>query len=315
MTFLVTGANGFIGSYLCNYLLKNGHKVIALSRKFLPEIKTTLSGAEFIETDILSPEFEKLSLQADVVVHLAASNDIISKSLAKGVELSVTGTVNALKFTANNKIPKFIFYSTLQVYGTELQGNYTEQTAVKPENDYAMNHLFAEMYVEMFSRKLGLQAIVARPSNIYGRFLSPNINRWTLVPGCFVKEALEKGTITMLSSGNQTRNFISLEQLSYYTATVAHYMSETFDIVNFVSDDYKRIVDVAELTKELVERIHNKEIDLQIKSDQPLISNAFHLGQEKLLQFGIDTNAAKGYSLETEIEQIIRTLASNPSNV
>jgi nucleoside-diphosphate-sugar epimerase len=304
MKFFITGANGFIGSYLCNYLLKNGHQVFASSRKFLPEIKTVLSGAEFIEADVLSPEFEKIKIDADCIIHLAASNDIVSKNLSRGIELSVAGTVNALKLAVNNNIPKFIFYSTLQVYGTELSGNYDEQTPVKPENDYAMNHLFGEMYVEQYSRKFGLKTLVARPSNIYGRFLSPQINRWTLVPGCLIKEGIENGTITLLSSGNQNRNFISLEQLSYYTEKVAINMDKQYDNVNFVSDDFKRIVDVAISTQEILKNDFGKEVELIIKSDQPQKSNPFSFNYEKLTQYGIELNHTKEISLTTEIKNI-----------
>ena len=310
MKFFVTGANGFIGSYLCNYLLKNGHQVIASSRSILPEIKTVLTGAEFIEADVLSPEFEKLKIEADCIIHLAASNDIVSKNLAKGIELSATGTVNTLKLAVNNKISKFIFYSTLQVYGTELSGNYDEHTLTKPENDYAMNHLFGEMYVELFSRKFGLKTLVVRPSNIYGRFLSSKINRWTLVPGCLIKEAFEKGTITLLSSGNQNRNFISLEQLSYYTETVAKKMDKLFDTINFVSDDFKRIVDVAVLTKEILKKDFAKDVELIIKSDQPEKSNPFSFNYEKLKQYGITMNYTKEISLTTEIKNISQMILS-----
>jgi UDP-glucose 4-epimerase len=113
MKFLVTGANGFIGSYLCRFLLRNGHEVIALSRTFIPEIREKLAGATFIEQDILNEKTPELNIQADCIIHLAASNDIVSKSLSKGTELSVAGTVNMLKLAVNSKIPQFIFYSTL----------------------------------------------------------------------------------------------------------------------------------------------------------------------------------------------------------
>ena len=315
MRYFVTGANGFIGSYLCSYLLKNGHQVIASSRSFLPEIKNLLHGAEFIEADVLSPEFDKIKIEADVIVHLAASNDIVSKNLSKGIELSTVGTVNTLKLAVNNQVSKFIFYSTLQVYGTELSGNYDESSRVKPENDYAMNHLFAEKYVEMYSRKFGIKTLIVRPSNIYGRFLSPQINRWTLVPGCLIKEAIEKGTITLLSSGNQNRNFISLEQLSYYTEIVSKNMEKLFDILNFVSEDYKRIVDVAILTKEILEKDFGKEVELIIKSDQPQKSNPFLFSYEKLIQYGVSINHTKEISLATEIKYISQMILNSQNAI
>lgn len=304
MKFFVTGANGFIGSYLCNYLLKNGHQVTASSRSFLPEIKIVLTGAEFIEADVLSPEFEKLKIDTDCIIHLAASNDIVSKNLAKGIELSASGTVNTLKLAVNNKIKKFIFFSTLQVYGTELYGHYDEQSPLKPENDYAMNHLFGEMYVEMFSRKFGINSLVVRPSNIYGKFLSPQINRWTLVPGCFIKEAIEKSSITLLSSGKQNRNFISLEQLSYATLSAAKQMKMPYDTLNFISDNYKKIIDIASLTKEIYLNTFKKEIQLIIKSENPVETNVFDFSNNKLLSYGIDTDSISNYSLQDEITRM-----------
>jgi len=315
MKFFITGANGFIGSYLTRYLLQCKHEVTAHSRNFLADIRKELNGAIFIEGDILSEDFAKIKCDADVVVHLAASNDILSKNVSKGIELSAVGTVNALKFAANNNIPKFIFFSTLQVYGTELSGIYDETSPVKPENDYAMNHLFGEMYTEMYSRKSGLKTLVARPSNIYGRFLSTQVNRWTLVPGCFIKEAAEKNSITLLSSGKQNRNFISLEQLGYYTEMVSKTMSKAFDIVNFVSDNYHTISDTAILTKEIFKSDLGKEVELHIKSEQPVQSKTFSFSHSKLEEYGISLTQTKEVTLTTEIRNILQLLLQDKSAI
>jgi UDP-glucose 4-epimerase len=311
MKVLVTGANGFIGSYMCDYFLRNNCEVIGISRKFYPKIKEVLKNASLIEADILSDDFLSLKIEADVIVHLAASNDIVSKNLAKGVELSTVGTVNTLKFAQKNGIKKYIFYSTLQVYGTELEGDYSEKTITKPENDYAMNHMFGELYAEMFSRKFDLRVVIARPSNIYGRFLSNEIERWTLVPGCFCKEAIEKGTITLMSSGKQNRNFISLEQLSYYTLQTARNIHVKFDIVNYVTEDFHTIVDVAVLTQKIFKEKFNKKIELNIGSDTPSSKNEFNFDTSKFESYKIDSKKTlDNHNLETEILKVIQNLLS-----
>lgn len=310
MKFIITGANGFIGSYLSHYLLKNGHQVIGISRKFFPEIREKLSGAELIEADVLAADFDKLNLSADVLIHLAASNDIISKNISKGIELSAVGTVNTLKLAVNNKIPKFIFYSTLQVLGTELSGSYNNQSKVNPENDYSMNHVFGELYAEMYARKFGLKVVVLRPTNIYGRFLTPEIDRWTLVPGCFIKEALNSGTITLLSSGKQYRNFISLEELSYCTENISLNMSSMYETVTVSSSQYSRIVDVAELTKNILTEKFSKKVDLLIKSELPASPVKFELDRMELEKFGIDINKQFEETLENEITQLIKDLTN-----
>ena len=308
MKYLVTGANGFIGSYLSRYLLKKGHDVIALSRSFLPEVKELLAGAEFIEADVLSTGFENLNVNAHVIVHLAASNDIVSRDLLKGIELSTKGTLNTIKLAIQNNIPKYIFFSTLQVYGSELSGEYDEETPVKPENDYAMNHLFGEMYAAMYSRKSNLKIMVVRPSNIYGGMLSNAINRWTLVPGCFCKEAVDQGTITLMSSGNQNRNFISLEQLSYATELLAQNMQKNYDVINFVSRDYKRIVDMAILTKTVFAEEFSRQIEIRINSNKPEITNQFHFNIEKMYQYGIYLDSINCPTAEDELKSVINML-------
>jgi nucleoside-diphosphate-sugar epimerase len=308
MKFIITGANGFIGSYLADFLLKKGHEVVGISRKFFPNIREKLSGAELIELDILSTEFEKLNVSGDVLIHLAASNDILSKNLSKGIELSTVGTVNALKFAIYNKIPKFIFYSTLQVLGTELSGKYDGDSKIKPENDYAMNHVFGEQYAEMYSRKFNIKVVVVRPSNIYGRFLTPEIDRWTLVPGCFIKEALDTGNITLLSSGKQFRNFISLEELSNSTEKIAINMQNAFDNLILASNNYCSIIDVAKITQKVLKEKFGKDVELIVKSENPTEPKQFEIDRSNLKSFLIDLNKTFEQSLENEITLITADL-------
>ncbi|MCB0736894.1 MAG: NAD(P)-dependent oxidoreductase [Bacteroidetes bacterium] len=307
MKYLITGASGFIGSFLTRYLLDRNHQVIALGRSFSNEMKEILYGADFVEADVLSSELSDHRINADVVVHLAAANDKVSKDLSKGIELSAVGTVNTMNLAIANGIEKFIFYSTLQVYGGELVGNYSEGSQALPVNDYGMNHLFGEMYCEMYSRMKGLKTLVVRPSNIYGPFLSKEVNRWTLVPGCFCKEAVEKKTITLLSSGKQMRNFITLEQLSYGTQMAAENIHKPFDVLNFVSHDYRCIHDVAVTTHKVLKNEFNMNVALNIASNQPTESNHFQFSHDKLLEYGIDMNDVE-VSMEGEINSVIRTL-------
>ena len=306
MKILVTGANGFIGSYLCNYLLENGHDVIGISRKYYPDIKKKLHKAQLIEADVLNDEFSKLEIDADAIIHLASANDILSKNTLKGIELSSIGTINTLRLAHNNGIEKFIFYSTLQVYGSELEGIYNEETQLKPENDYAMNHLFGEMYAEMFSRKTKIKIVVVRPSNIYGSFLSNEIDRWTLVPGCFCKEAIEKGTITLMSSGMQKRNFISLEQLSYASLKTLENSHKKFDILNLVSNDYRTISEAAFLVSKVLKEKFNINISPTIKSNLPSESNSFYFDTSNSESYKIDNNHLQNqFNLESEISKIL----------
>jgi len=192
MTVLITGANGFIGSHIAYHFLLAGHAVMATSRQFHDSTRVLLNSAQLIELDVLnSEELQNLSIQADVLIHVATANDVISKSSIKGIELSAIGTKNMLDFALKNNIPKCIVFSTLQVYGTELTGDIDESSPVHFQNDYGLNHLIAEMYAEQYHRQGKLKTAVIRPSNVYGDILTGSFNRWNLIPGCFCKEAME----------------------------------------------------------------------------------------------------------------------------
>lgn len=215
MTVLITGANGFIGSYLANFFLQEGYNVIATSRQFHASTKTLLKNAQLIELDVLNTDqLQNISVQADIIIHTATANDIISRDGIKGIELSAIGTKNILDLAVKNKIPKCIVFSTLQVYGTELTGEISETSPLHFQNDYGINHLYAEMYAEQYHRKGKIKCAIARPSNVYGKIISQSFNRWSLIPGCFCKEAMESSTITIKSSGLQMRNFVNLQNLA-----------------------------------------------------------------------------------------------------
>jgi len=308
MNFVITGANGFIGSYLTRFLLRRGHQVTAIDLRFHPDIGRQLYGAVFLEHDVCDPALGSLSVTADAFIHLATSNDIVSKNITDGVGLSVIGTVNTLGLAARNGIDRYVFFSTLQVYGTELSGDYCESSPVQPENDYAMNHLFGEMYAEMFSRKTNLRVLAVRPSNIYGPFVSWEIQRWTLVPGCFCKEAVKYGTITLLSSGKQYRNFISLEAVCAAVEAAVPHMTERYDVLNLVSNEYLRIIDAAGVVAEVMKKDFGRDTEIIVKSDLPIEGNVFRVSQEALRRYGIEANSAVGTDLRTGIRTVCKML-------
>jgi len=310
MKYAITGANGFIGSHLCRYLDIQGNDVIGISRKFYGDVVNILDGLELIEKDVLSDEYLNMNLDVDTIVHLATPNDLLSKDVKRGIELSAIGTRNSLELAKKNGIENFIFISTLQVYGAELEGKYDEKSNLKTVNDYGINHVLGEQYTEMYSRITDIKTVVLRPSNVYGNFLSNEIDRWSLVPGCFCKEAIEKGAITMKSSGNQMRNFISLEQLSYGIYKISLNMKDGYNVVNMTTNNYLTIREVAELVQEETSNILNKKIELIIESSNPTDTNRFifddDVKREYDLEYSEDGRSIMREEINSITKQIIR---------
>ena len=307
MKVLITGANGFIGSYLAQFFLRKGYSVVATARQFHTSTKELLGNAELIELDVLNLEqLNTISIQADVIIHTATANDIVSKNTLAGIELSATGTKNILDFAIKNEIPKCMVFSTLQVYGTELQGNIDEQSPLYFQNDYGLNHLYAEMYAEMYSRFKKVQCVSVRPSNVYGRLLTKSFNRWSLVPGGFCKEALESGTITIKSSGKQMRNFVNLENLSRAVECILQHFPDRYECYNLASSAANTMAEVAEKVKEVFKEKYQKEINIHITGNEPAETNNFSISLEKLKQIGFTED--KNFTLESEIAELFNYL-------
>ncbi|MEP6926846.1 MAG: NAD(P)-dependent oxidoreductase [Ginsengibacter sp.] len=307
MKILITGANGFIGSYLASFFLKKDDEVIATSRHFHESTKALLHEATLIDLDVLDKTgLNKLSVEADVIIHAATSNDIISKDTLKGIELSAVGTKNILDLAIQNKIPKVIVFSTLQVYGTELSGTINEDSPLLYQNDYGLNHLFGEMYAELYSRQGKVHGVTVRPANVYGRTLTNAFNRWSLVPGCFCKEAHETGTITIKSSGRQMRNFINLQNLGNAVNCILQHFPDKYECYNLASSRANTMIEVAEKVKQVYEKLYQKPVQLNVSGTEPHVTNSFEISMDKLKRIGFTED--ENYTLESEIEQIFNYL-------
>ncbi len=309
MKILITGANGFIGSYIANFFLQKDCHVIATSRQFHESTKILLDRASLFSLDVLDAEqMNKVTVDADIIIHTATANDILSRHALKGIELSAIGTKNILDFAVRNKISKCVVFSTLQVYGTDLSGDINEDSPLNAQNEYALNHLFAEMYAAMYVRQGKLQSVAVRPSNVYGRILSDAFNRWSLVPGCFCKEAHENGSITIKSSGRQMRNFVNLENLSRAVDGIIQHFPTTFESYNLASSQAYTMIEVAEKVKSIYEAMYKRPLRLDITGTEPATTNTFQVSLEKLKKIGFSEN--EKYTLESEIIELFNYLMS-----
>jgi UDP-glucose 4-epimerase len=287
MKVIISGATGYIGSQMVQRILAQGGTVGAITRsqnKELPYIES--KNIDFYYADITKPIDIKLNTDYDVFIHLAAANDIDSLNPETAIIATALGTKNCLDFCKKNNIRKFIYYSTFQVLG-KVDGAIDESTIPEPKNDYGITHLFAEEYVKMYLATADIEYIIIRPTNIYGAPIGKNIDRWSLVPGCFCKEAFEENKITLNSSGKQMRDFLNLIDLIEVTDKLIHqfdfYKNKT---INVSSDNHFTIIEIAHLVKAIFEKRFQKECKLIVKSEQPLISNTYQINRDLISSLG-----------------------------
>ena len=308
MKILATGGSGYIGSYLVKHLLQQGHSVDIIARTENEFIRTFANQIGVYYSDITKPfNFQvKQDVQYDLFIHLGAANDIDSADPSYAINASVLGTRYALDFCVKNKIKKVIYYSTFQVYGY-VEGDMNEKSPLLPTNDYGITHQFAEQYLELYQRTKGIDYIIIRPTNIFGSPMFKSTDRWSLVPSCFCKEALEKGEINLMGSGLQKRDFIDVNDLAIATVIYCNDFDKYKNqVINVSSGVNYTIIEIANLVAKQYQQLYNKDCKINIHSNQPLSENVFYLCRNEVSKINLDFGPKE--KIEKEIIKIFNTL-------
>lgn len=170
MNILITGATGFIGSYVLQLLLKAEHHVNALVRD-----TSELSlhpGLKIFKGDITSEDDVHKSMNGcDIIIHLAALVSTTAEDRKEFFRINFQGTENLLKAAIQYKVKKIIFTSSLSAHAYIPQPFINEESLIKPEkyfSEYAEAKAKAEELVIQYSEQ-GLPYIIIYPARVFGR--------------------------------------------------------------------------------------------------------------------------------------------------
>jgi UDP-glucose 4-epimerase len=215
---LVTGGAGFIGSNLVDKLIKVGHKVIVLDN-FCTGRRSNLSQhnkkfLKIINVDITSAKVEKYFRKVDFVFHLAGLADIVPsiENPEKYFEVNVTGTLRVLEAAKKNKVKKFIYAASASCYGIPKKVPTKETSEIKTMYPYALTKFQGEQLVMQWFKNYKLPTISLRFFNAYG-LRSRTSGAYGAVFGVFLAQRISDRPLTVVGSGNQTRDFIHVSDL------------------------------------------------------------------------------------------------------
>ena len=208
MYLLVTGASGHIGSAIANECNQKKIKTFLLTRS---EKKEKILKKKFKNCITLNYQSLKKNKKAiSFVIHTASLNDRESNNNKNAIEESLNITKKIFSSIDLNKLKKIIYLSTAQVYGLNLIAKVSENTKTKPINNYGLSRLANENFLEKLSRKLDIGLCIVRISNVVGDPFIFDKKCLRLLPNDIKNQAKKHNTISLRSSGLQSRNFISL---------------------------------------------------------------------------------------------------------
>ena len=236
-TILVTGGAGFIGSHLNDALLKQGHKVIVIDNlvngtlRNMEHLKSN-TNFKFIEADILDADkMKEVCKDVDVVYHLACLG--VRHSLHSPFEnhrVNAEGTLNMLEAARYNKIKKFYYISTSEVYGEAKSFPLDENSLTYPTTVYGSSKLAGENYT-MSYRHFGLDVTVLRIFNNFGPRSHYEGDAGEIIPRSIINLMYGKSPI-IFGDGMITRDFFYVKDTARALASLLHYDNLSNELIN-----------------------------------------------------------------------------------
>lgn len=205
---LVTGATGFIGGHLARRLHAEGAHVLALARTPSKGRPLAELGIEVVQSDITNHGRMTKILGQDmqIVMHLAAWRGLRGKPLRDVEHINVTATRHLAQVAAEAGVERFIFTSSIAVYGIRGDADVDETTPIKPYRDlYGDSKIGAERALRQVAEETGLVYVILRPGQVYG----PGSSLWTTR---LVMEA-KKGQLPFINSGRGSVHPIYVDNL------------------------------------------------------------------------------------------------------
>ena len=218
--FLVTGGAGFIGSNLCEAVLKLGYRVRCLDDMSTGKQKNVDMflddpGYEFVKGDIKDPNTCMSACKdVDYVLHQAAWGSV-PRSLEMPLfycKNNIEGTLNMLEAARQNGVKKFVYASSSSVYGDEPNLPKTEGIEGNLLSPYALTKRCDEEWAKLYTMHYGLDTYGMRYFNVFGRRQDPSGAYAAVIPK-FIKQLLNDEQPTINGDGRQSRDFTYIENV------------------------------------------------------------------------------------------------------
>jgi dTDP-glucose 4,6-dehydratase len=253
-TCVVTGGAGFLGSHLCDELLRRGHRVICIDNLETGSLANIehIRDEHFVHLslDIIEPYF--VDEPVDFVYHLASPASPIDylRLPLHTLKVGSYGTHHTLGLAKKHRA-RFMLASTSEVYGDpqvhpQSETYWGHVNPIGPRGVYDEAKRYAEALTMAYHRQQGVNTAIARIFNTYGAKMRPHDGR--AIP-TFLRQALQDRPVTVFGDGSQTRSFCYVEDEIRGLISLAE--SGYHDPVNIGNADEYTLLELAEVVIEV----------------------------------------------------------------
>jgi len=296
MKTLVTGGAGFLGSHLCDYLLKNDHYVICMDNLVTGSSDNLrhIDSDKFIFIKHNITKYIEIEEDLDFIFHFASPASPVDylRYPIKTLKVGALGTHNVLGL-AKAKKARILLASTSEVYGDpevhpQNEDYWGNVNPVGPRGVYDEAKRFAEAMTMAYHKKHNIETRIARIFNTYGIRMRKDDGR--VIP-TFVNQALKGEDITVFGDGNQTRSFCHVSDMirGIYRLMMSDYILP----INLGNPDEMTIIELAKYIKKITNSkskiVFHPLPENDPKTRKPDISRA-----KKILEWEPKINFEKG---------------------
>ncbi len=223
MYILITGVAGFIGSHIAKRFIDEGYKVIGIDNLSNGDIKNIPKEVDFLNIDLVnSNSINLIPPKCEYILHLAgqSSGELSYKNPIDDLNKNTISTLNLINYGIENKVKKFLFASSMSIYGDfdcTFKG-VKEKDILEPKSCYGIGKLSSEKYLKVFKEKLPF--ISLRMFNVYGPGQDMNNMKQGMV-SIFLSQAINYGEISVKGSLSRFRDFIFIDDVveAWFRAT------------------------------------------------------------------------------------------------
>jgi UDP-glucose 4-epimerase len=252
----ITGGAGFIGNHIARLLLSEGWEVICFDDLSVGKMEYVPDGAELIIGDIRDEESMAVAMRGcRHVYHLAARVSIRKavETFVDDAEVNTLGTLKALRAAKDAGVERFLYASSMAVYGTVEYSPQDEEHPINPTSPYGVAKYSSERYILNLAEHWGIEPVICRYFNTYGPRQTPS--PYVGVITIFCRKLFDGEAPQIFGDGEQVRDFIHVDDIARGSVTALQ-KAPSGSVINLGTGVGTSVNQIAEL---LIDRI-NPEI-------------------------------------------------------